>query len=95
MEWNSEFNSLLTKNKEKWLVKKNGVSDLTVSRYLREDSEDVPFDMFAVFAKSLGVDKEMPYNDIKAAIIRSRGKLTPTEKSSLLALLLATPTKER
>ena len=77
------------------LRNRTSASEIMISRYLREDAEEVPFDTMALFVKTLGLDrKDTPYQDIKDAILKNKGKITMAEKSQLIALLLSVPTAE-
>ena len=95
MQWDNERVSLMTENNKRWLSKRNGASEIAVSRYFREDAKEVPFDAITFFAKTIGLNgTDSPYSAIEEAILTNKGRLTTGEKSKLIALLLSMPTKE-
>ena len=101
MAWNDKVKQLLdSKNwDQKKLSEKSGITESSVSRYLRGDRQP-RMDIIVNFAKALDVTTEFlleddeecnlnPYAEIATAIARNGSELSPTDKNKLIALLLS------
>lgn len=100
MTWNEKVISLLFQKgwNQKRLAEKSGITEASVSRYLRGDRSP-RMDIIVNFSKALNVTTEYllnddnetclnAYTDIATAIARSGTQLTSEEKNKLIALIL-------
>ena len=89
MNWNEMVSDLMKKKgvNQKQLSKLSGITESSISRYLKSDKTprmDVETDYF-IKEEDKG---QTAYNVISAAIARKGGELTPEEKNRLIALLI-------
>ena len=89
----TEFNTLREAART-WKTRRKTVTDLTFSRFAREDAEELSTDVITAFAKTLGLTSETPYQAIETAILSHASMLTAKEKANLVAMLLAVPPKQ-
>lgn len=89
----TEFDMLRTAART-WKTRKKTVTDLTFSRFAREDAEELSTDVITAFAKTLGLTSETPYQAIETAILSHASMLTAKEKAALVALLLSVPSEQ-
>lgn len=100
MTWQEKVKELMANQKlnQKQLSQKSGITEASVSRYLKGDRK-ARMDIIINFAKALGVTTEYlleedndlklnSYTEIATAIARNGKNLSPEEKNRLIALIL-------
>ncbi len=100
MTWQEKVKELMANQNmnQKQLSQKSGITEASVSRYLRGD-RTARMDIIINFAKALGVTTEYlleeedglkldSYTEIATAIARNGKNLSPEDKNKLIALIL-------
>lgn len=100
MTWQEKIKELMANQKmnQKQLSQKSGITEASVSRYLKGDRK-ARMDIIINFAKALGVTTEYlleedndlklnSYTEIATAIARNGKNLSPEEKNKLIALIV-------
>ncbi|MCC8192470.1 MAG: helix-turn-helix domain-containing protein [Ruminococcus sp.] len=99
MAWQDKVKQLMASQNmtQKQLSQKSGITEASVSRYLRGD-RTARMDIIVNFAKALGCTTEYliddypvsSYSEIATVIARNGKELTAEEKNKLIALILGT-----